>query len=145
MAPAAEVVLDSSSGTLYFPWETLQLTDNVLANLTSLDLSNVSVFYFADGADNATSKLGLADGCKTSPRDISWPSSDIWNLFNILLGKSALIKTVPPAAVCYDNWGVYDEEACNWLTSNWANNSYYQLVEAGLGGKAVFLPKRLTS
>jgi hypothetical protein len=107
----------------YFPDETLQLTDDILANLTELQLSNISLFTF----DNTTdlSKRGLRDGCKTYPGDLLWPSDLTWKIFNILTG-GALIKTTPYASPCYDDYGNYDAAKCAFITNNWSNDSYLQ-------------------
>lgn len=101
--------------------EALQLTDDVLANLTFLSLSNVSLFDFANG-DSITSKRGAATGCKTFPGDAGWPSDVIWDVFDLLTG-GALIKTVPLASPCYDSWGNYDAVECAYLSEQWTNSS----------------------
>lgn len=112
----------SDAAVEYFPDETLQLTDDILANLTDLQLSNISLFSF----DNTTlSKRGLRDGCKTYPGDLLWPSDLTWKVFNLLTG-GALIKTTPYASPCYDDYGNYDAAKCAFLTNNWSNNSFLQ-------------------
>jgi hypothetical protein len=45
-----------------------------------------------------------------------------WNLFNVLLG-GALIKTVPESAICYREWGLYDDLQCETLAGNWADST----------------------
>jgi hypothetical protein len=132
VAPAvAEVDPNSSDAVLeYFNDETLQLTDDILANLTDLQLSNVSLFAF-DTTD--LSKRGLRDGCKTYPGDLLWPSTVTWKVLDLLLG-GALIKTIPYASPCYDDYGNYDAAKCDFLTSNWSNNSYLQYVSPPIVG-----------
>lgn len=63
--------------------------------------------------------------CKTYPDDSRWPSDSIWELFNDLLG-GALVKTVPYAAPCYQSFGMYDVDRCDFLTRTWFNGSEYQ-------------------
>jgi FAD/FMN-containing dehydrogenase len=124
VAPAVAQVdaTTSDAAVEYFPDETLQLTDDILANLTDLQLSNISLFSF----DNTTlSKRGLRDGCKTYPGDLLWPSDLTWKVFNLLTG-GALIKTTPYASPCYDDYGNYDAAKCAFLTNNWSNNSFLQ-------------------
>lgn len=101
----------------------------MLANLTSLVLSNVSLFDFADGA-STTSKRAAATGCKTFPGDASWPSDLIWDVFDLLTG-GALIKTVPLASPCYDNWGNYDAVECAYLLDQWTNSSLQYVLPPG--------------
>lgn len=132
LSPAAtEVDLFSSNATAdLFPAEAIQLTDEVLANLTSyLGLSDVSLFSFQNDSDEAVAAAALrkrARGqCKTYPGDLLWPAQIIWDIFDILLG-GALTKTVPFASVCYDGFGNKDPAKCAVITSNWVNNSYLQ-------------------
>ncbi|KUI67939.1 putative FAD-linked oxidoreductase YvdP [Cytospora mali] len=122
VSPAAAGI---SSDTL-LPSETLQLTDAILANLTSLELSNVSLFGFTDNSTSAASRRPFASGfCKTYPGDSLWPSDIVWDVFDLLLG-GALIETKPLASPCYDDFGNYDGSQCAWLSVNWANDSYFQ-------------------
>lgn len=112
-----------------FEEELFQLTDGVLANLTELQLSNVSLFHFDDVDSGAGRPIeARAQGrCKTFPGDFLWPHDIVWKLFDLLLG-GALVKTVPIAAPCYDNFGVESPVECAFLTANWSNNSFYQYV-----------------
>lgn len=98
----------------------------MLANLTTLRLSEVALFGFDDNS-TATSKRSSSAKCKTYPGDALWPSAGVWDVFDLLLGGS-LIKTVPIASPCYDDYGNYDEARCTWLTENWSNYSYFQFV-----------------
>ncbi|KAI1376436.1 FAD binding domain protein [Hypoxylon crocopeplum] len=128
VAPAVASVdgQDSNSTADLFKGETLQLTDAVLANLTDLELSNVTLFSFQNESDSTEtlSKRTLFGKCKTYPGDFFWPSEPTWKLFNLLLG-GALIKTVPYAAPCYDSFGNYDAAKCGFISSNWINASIY--------------------
>ncbi len=105
--------------------ETLQLTDEVLANLTELQLSNISLFQFAGASGPSSLRYRSAKACKTFPGDLLWPSEGIWRVLDLLLG-GALIKTIPYAAPCFDNFGVEDAAKCDFLSTNWSNGSYYQ-------------------
>lgn len=62
--------------------------------------------------------------CRTYPGDEAWPSQSDWNTFNDELG-GALIPTIPVAAPCYNDWGVYDEEECAAVTANFSD-PYFQ-------------------
>jgi hypothetical protein len=97
------------------------LTDRVIANLASHQLSDISLFSFRSSASSAAKK-GQTQKCKTYPGDVDWPSDDTWKLFNVLLG-GALIKTVPEAAICFSDWGFFDSNQCQTLIDNWSNSS----------------------
>lgn len=118
-----EVVSRSSGNTRdAFFYETAQLTEAFLDNLTELEFSNISLFNFAN---NSESHLPASGECKTYPGDSNWPTDATWNVLDQLL-DGALIKTKPVASPCYQNWGDYDEVECAWLTANWGNDSYFQ-------------------
>lgn len=118
LAPAAETIKD---GDGLFHFETVQLTDRVIANLTAHQLSGISQFSFKDDTPSATKKRESGQ-CKTYPGDPDWPSDDTWNLFNLLLG-GALINTVPEAAVCYQDWSVYNDSQCETIIGNWGDST----------------------
>ncbi|KAL7625354.1 hypothetical protein AAE478_004570 [Parahypoxylon ruwenzoriense] len=128
IAPAVASVdaQNSNSTAALFEGETLQLTDAVLANLTDLELSNVTLFNFQNesSSEEKLSKRTLFGKCKTYLGDFLWPSNSTWNVFNLLLGGS-LIETVPYASVCYDSFGNYDKDKCDFITNNWINASIY--------------------
>lgn len=87
----------------------------MLANLTDLMLSNVSLFYFDD--DSSSEKRSTSSSCKTLPGDAAYPKKSAWKVLDILSG-GALIKTVPLGSACYDGEH-YDEEKCTFLINNW--------------------------
>ncbi|KAK3689093.1 hypothetical protein B0T22DRAFT_460905 [Podospora appendiculata] len=111
IAPAAAVV--PLTATDAFPWETIQLTQSVLSNLTSLNLTDISDFAFDS---SAATRRNVAQ-CKLLPGDANWPSDTAWSVLNLLTGN-ALIKTVPLAASCYAGPN-YDAAKCAYVTSNW--------------------------
>ena len=115
MAPAGELVVDGDTSSVPLLAEQFQLTDAVLANLTELELSDISHFQFPDAAiDN---QPDFSD-CKTFPGDRLWPSSLVWKVFDLLTG-GALIKTIPIGAVCYENHEHYDVAKCDELLEHW--------------------------
>jgi hypothetical protein len=81
-----------------------------------------SLFSFDDGTTNPN-PLKAGD-CKAFPGDAEWPSQCAWKTFNKLLG-GALIDTVPIAAPCYKNLGVYDAEKCAAVRNSYAD-PYFQ-------------------
>jgi hypothetical protein len=125
VAPAAEHVNESQGARVSLPEEELQLTDAILANLTDLQLSNVSLFYFGDSEPEDISKRELDASsfgkCKTFPGDALFPGKTVWNILDLLTG-GAIISTVPLGAACYEGEH-YDADKCEFLLSNWANSS----------------------
>jgi hypothetical protein len=95
-----------------------QFTDAVLANLMSMKLSNASFFEF--GPSGKVFSNGM---CKTYPGDAAWPTTDTWNVLNLVTG-GALFDTVPIGAVCYQGKH-YNAAECQALLDNWSD-PYYQ-------------------
>ncbi|CAI4212819.1 unnamed protein product [Parascedosporium putredinis] len=121
VAPAAERVVDAEEATA------LQLTDDILANLTSLELSNVTLFAFADESEGTAvtrrSHCKRTFGkCKTFPGDFLWPTKLVWKVFDLLTG-GAVIESVPIGAVCYKDNAHYDAAACQELLDHWTESA----------------------
>ncbi|RAL09349.1 FAD binding domain protein [Aspergillus homomorphus CBS 101889] len=122
-APAATTATAFTPGAPpLFAGETVQLTDNVLRNLTaSLQHENVSsLFAFGDKHPPPQSPRQ----CKAMPGDAAWPSPSTWELFAQLLGGS-LLRPAPLAAPCYADWPEYDNATCYKLSMNWFNSSMH--------------------
>ncbi|TEA17243.1 FAD-linked oxidoreductase ZEB1 [Colletotrichum sidae] len=121
VAPAAEVL----TGDL-LQEESVQLTDAVLANLTDLALSNISLFDF-DATSASEKRSGAArtfTKCKTYPGDFLWPNKAVWGIFNLLSGF-AVSETVPIGASCFDSFGTYDAARCEYITKEWSNSTIH--------------------
>ncbi|GKT84306.1 restculine oxidase [Colletotrichum tofieldiae] len=101
------------------PEEITRLTDAVLANLTQLELSNISLFAFAD-SQAAQKRAEPNNKCKTFLGDPLYPNELVWKVFDLLAG-GALIKTIPLGAACYAG-EYYDAERCQYLLDNWSNS-----------------------
>ena len=114
---ATTVPTDSKA---YFDFETVQLTDK---SLSLLDSNTAALFRFYNETDTSANPTN-GSACKVFPGDVSWPSNRTWETLNKVLGKNALIKTIPLAAPCYDAWD-YNSTQCASLTANWTN-SYLQ-------------------
>jgi hypothetical protein len=98
----------SVNGVPLFEYETKRLEGPSTSKYANL---------FAFNTTGPTIKSGE---CKPQPGDPAWPSQEVWNDFDEALG-GALIRTVPLAAPCYDNWGTYDSKKCISITNNWTN------------------------
>lgn len=109
--PAADVPADAPAAE----YEALQLTDDVIANLTDLELSHIELFAFDEEDSSDVEKR--APTCKTYPGDALYPSKSVWKVFDLLTGGS-LIKTVPYGSACYEGQH-YDAEKCQFLLDNW--------------------------
>ncbi len=115
VAPAAAVVPTPADkdGAPYFKWETVQLTTEVLANLTNAGFAGIDMFDFTRKANNSSQ-------CRVFPGDANWPSDTAWNNLNLLTGGK-LIKTVPLAAPCYQGWPQYNTTLCQDITNSWSD------------------------
>ncbi|KUJ11049.1 FAD-binding domain-containing protein [Mollisia scopiformis] len=110
VTPAAAVVAAKGN----FAWESVQLTQSVLTNLTNLNLTNIALFKYPTSTAASTSQ------CKVFPGDADWPGPVTWEILNILSGD-ALIKTVPLAAPCFTSWPEYNATECAIITSSWSD------------------------
>lgn len=118
--------LVSASGVEYFPYETLQLTGDVLVNLKtslgSLSGSYAGLFAFGNSS-NASLQSQAVRSCKLLPGDANWPSVSLWETFDGLLG-GRLIKGDPAAAPCYEDWPQYDEATCAAIQASWEDPAW---------------------
>lgn len=127
--PAAEELPDeSTSGAPWSSAERIQLTDKAFEAIADELPELAELWRFDDEAGEPIE----AGECRSSPGDESWPSSDVWDAFDKVLGEGALIPTVPLAAACYDSWGMYDEETCASIQENFGD-PYLQSVPPLLG------------
>ncbi|KAF1998465.1 FAD binding domain protein, partial [Amniculicola lignicola CBS 123094] len=58
------------------------------------------------------------------PEDSCWPSPDKWSSLNTSL-SGALIRGVPPGAVCYQAHPTYNENHCEIVRSQWFNSTWH--------------------
>lgn len=116
--PASEEVSgESVSGAPWSPAERVQLTDKAFEAIAE-DLPDLFALWAFDDGEGGALKSG---DCRSFPGDDAWPSSDVWETFDKLLGEGALIPTVPLAAACYNSWGEYDEETCASVQENFSD------------------------
>ena len=110
----------SSTCAPRFTWESAVLADATVSG------SDAAVFGF--GSDVGTTQLNkpapATPACKVFPGDSSWPSQTVWNKFNSTLG-GALIKTVPLAAPCYNNWPQHNVAACQNVRDRWTDPHFH--------------------
>ncbi|OLN87816.1 putative FAD-linked oxidoreductase-like protein 1, partial [Colletotrichum chlorophyti] len=131
VAPAVEeVTVDAaSSGIDYFNFEAAQLTTDVIANLTSYNLTDVNLFDFGD--EQTAVEKRAARSCKAFPGDRAWPSSVAWFVLDVLSG-GALVDGVPAAAPCYKDWPQYNAAKCEEITSKWGTPQYQMSEPTGI-------------
>lgn len=115
IAPAAATVSAASiAGVELFGFESIQLTDEVLQTVISQtnETDLLAIVGFENGSDRPVANDNERSGaCKTFPGDWNFPLPAVWSLFDALLG-GALIRTVPIAAPCYKDFGVFDARKC---------------------------------
>lgn len=68
--------------------------------------------------------VSASSSCRCVPGDDCWPSNDDWNDFNSTL-DGRLIRTVPPASVCYPDEPNHDPETCQTVLSEWIYSSFH--------------------
>ncbi|KAK0634225.1 hypothetical protein B0T14DRAFT_542935 [Immersiella caudata] len=62
--------------------------------------------------------------CKTFPGDLNWPSGSDWSRLNSSVA-GALLRPLPPAAVCYLNSPAFDPARCSFLLQNAGRTTFY--------------------
>lgn len=119
---AANVPTESAAGAELFSNEATQLTESVLAELEDHeDLAQYApLFAFGNDSTNNEESSERADDCKTYPGDPSWPSADLWEVYDKLLGN-ALSPIIPIASPCYTDsaYDNYDASLCASVTEGW--------------------------
>ncbi|KAF9870656.1 FAD binding domain protein [Colletotrichum karsti] len=73
----------------------------------------------------------LADDCKCTPSEPCWPSPSNWESFNNSIA-GRLIRTVPPASVCYPSETNYDNQACEAVIANWTTWTFHSADAASV-------------
>ena len=101
----------SVSGVDLFDFEQIQLDE---------DLDSTTAKTFGIDTTGKIGKRYTSGQCKPLPGDPGWPKKAEWDALNKLLG-GALIPTIPAAASCYHDWGLYDEAKCAAVTSSWSS------------------------
>ncbi|KAF2258259.1 FAD binding domain-containing protein [Lojkania enalia] len=131
VAPAAATVTpsDSDAGVALFSEETVQLTDDVIANLENntevAEIAHLLAFEDSNITESAQRRVRRTwSRCKTSPGDILWPSKLVWTLFDLLLG-GALEPIIPIASPCYrrSEYNNYNAAKCADITNNWSDGA----------------------
>ena len=104
-----------------FNFEKTQLTAGTLANAqgSGLDAGNLTSLFGPASSSQSSGGKKEPSRCKAYPGTPEWPSDLVWKAFNGLLG-GALIKTVPLAAPCFNNWpAVRDPARCASISARW--------------------------
>ncbi|KAK3324823.1 hypothetical protein B0T19DRAFT_492562 [Cercophora scortea] len=92
------------------------------AQLLESDVANFDSISFGDHSDHIPAQSDSR--CKTFPGDPDWPTGVEWSRFNTSL-NGALLKPLPPAAVCYRTSPAYNPEACSFLVNNASSTSFF--------------------
>lgn len=119
---AANVPRESAAGAELFSNEAIQLTESVLVELKGHgDVAQYApLFAFGNDSTSNEESSERADECKTYPGDPSWPSADLWEVYDDLLGN-ALSAIIPIASPCYRDsaYDNYDASLCASVTEGW--------------------------
>ncbi|CAG8367015.1 unnamed protein product [Penicillium salamii] len=62
--------------------------------------------------------------CKCGPSDPCWPSLQEWDALNKTV-SGRLLKTVPPAVVCYRSREEYNVEKCKKILNEWTTDTFH--------------------
>ncbi|EKJ71921.1 hypothetical protein FPSE_07924 [Fusarium pseudograminearum CS3096] len=108
----------------YLAEEKFQLTTASVKDLEELGFKHAKLFYPEDEIRKRSIGLLARSKCKTFPGDARWPEDDVWKFLYRITG-SALIKTIPIGASCYDNLGVYSKARCRHIVDQWSNSSLH--------------------
>ncbi|PPJ59935.1 hypothetical protein CBER1_10680 [Cercospora berteroae] len=65
-----------------------------------------------------------ADNCKCLPKDECWPKDEAWSQLSSTI-NGRLIRSKPPASVCYPEESNYDPEACSRVFDNWESSYWH--------------------
>lgn len=104
---------------LSVPYDTITSNMHRLLNLKSQAvLSAVCLPSLIDGG------CIPENSCKAYPGSSDWPSTGLWNTFNITLG-GRLFQPTPPGAVCHEGWPTYDPARCPAVASNWSTYEFH--------------------
>ncbi|KAG8162028.1 hypothetical protein KVR01_007793 [Diaporthe batatas] len=113
--PAVTVVnVTEAAGAPLQDAERHQLTDDVVDRILSdgVPVGWASHFAFEDILGSSEREESATKACKSFPGDSDWPTDDVWDIFDQLLGR-ALIPTKP-----------LDEAECANIISNATNTEF---------------------
>ncbi|KAK3687157.1 hypothetical protein B0T22DRAFT_375436 [Podospora appendiculata] len=118
MRPVLFIILSFFSAvpvaSLTFSDADVQLLDSDVANFKSIS--------FGGHSDLTPARAGPQ--CRTFPGDPDWPTDTEWLRFNTSL-NGALLKPLPPAAVCYRTSPAFNAAACSFLVNNASSTSFF--------------------
>ena len=117
------VAVVQATDTGFFDFEKAQLTTATLTNArgSGLDAGNLTNLFGSASSIQSSSGKKVTPGCKAYPGTSEWPSDLVWKAFDSLIG-GALIKTVPLAAPCFNNWPtVRDPTKCASVSAHWSD------------------------
>ena len=144
VAPAATEVPSSSTnaGVNLFSAETLQLTDSIAESLASdnATAAYAHLFQFGNASETNETLSKRSASCKTYPGDLLWPSTIVWDIFDLLLG-GALHDIIPVASPCYpksqSQYNDYNAAQCAAVTANWTVHTLQYVLLVCVCGDAI--------
>lgn len=107
------LLLLAGSRAANFPFEEATLTEDLVSD------SGLDALAFGDVSDVAP-----PPNCKAAPGSDAWPADDEWAALETFLG-GALLHPPPPAAVCYEDHELHDEDACREIRLNSGSSRFF--------------------
>ncbi|KAJ4985511.1 FAD binding domain-containing protein [Stagonosporopsis vannaccii] len=68
--------------------------------------------------------LQSSPSCKSTPYDLSWPSTEEWASLNTTIGGS-LIRSIPAASACWSGNAFGSAISCETATDKWSNGTWH--------------------
>ncbi|KAF2802247.1 FAD binding domain-containing protein [Mytilinidion resinicola] len=93
-----------------------------MLSASSLLLSVLTAIFVPDTHTHVNAQQ--SGNCKCTPTSDCWPSATEWSALNDTV-SGQLIQAVPPASVCYSAQPNYNEDACDYIRSQWFNSSFH--------------------
>jgi FAD/FMN-containing dehydrogenase len=92
-------------------------------------LTLLMVFLVLGASSQALSSLSE---CKCVPNQPCWPPDSVFEALNNTV-SGRLLRSVPPAAVCYPEQPTYDAKLCTMVLSQWYNSSFHAASPTSIG------------
>jgi hypothetical protein len=103
-----------------FDFESVQLRDEDVADFPAIAFGGTSQGNLSSGSPTDDER----PACKAFPGTEEWPLDEEWAHLNKSL-DGALLKPIPPAAVCYNETSSYNQAQCDFLEFNASQTRFY--------------------
>ncbi|PKS04963.1 hypothetical protein jhhlp_008329 [Lomentospora prolificans] len=114
--PTVLGILAGAAQAINFPFEDLDLTEENF----EVGQGGYRDVYFG----NAKKYNGTTAECRAFPKSDDWPTPEEWAKLGEFL-EGALLKPLPPTAVCYEGHDRYNQAKCRDIRSNSGSNRFF--------------------